>query len=97
MIDSRVLQQAIAQITKETAKGPGKAPKSTRKPGFVRDNKEGLDELSVKGLEKSMAAKNEGGGISELIAWLEQKASKSASANEMVKIEKVCLTLRATG
>ncbi len=97
-IDPQVVQQVIAQGlgSRGPNRGPGRAIRSGRKPAPIHDTKENLDEISVLGLEKSLAASNPGGGVSELIAWLEQKASKSASEGEKVMITKVCLVLHAT-
>lgn len=94
---TKMLQQVLAQSlgSHGTSKGTRNSFKSGRKGGHTHDTKEALDEISVMGLKDSMAAKNPGGGSSELIAWLEQKASKGAPESEIVKIKKVCLKLHA--
>lgn len=53
------------------------------------------DHIAIKGLEQSKAAANPGGGISELISFLERKATHPPDAPEAVKIMKVCLTLHS--
>ena len=97
-INTKIIQQAIAQSlgSHGPAKGPRSGFKSPRKGGFAHDTRGGLVEISVTGLQESMAAHNPGGGISDLTAWLEHKASRGASEGEMVKIKKVCLTPQAT-
>lgn len=58
-----------------------------------RDVGEELTQINVRGLKNSKAASNPDGGIKDLLAFLERKASApDASAREMVKIKKVCLT-----
>ena len=52
------------------------------------------DQIIVKGFKQSKAATNPGGGISELIAFLERKATHP-DAPETVKIKKVCLKLQS--
>ena len=88
-VDPKMLQQALVQANRPS-KGPRNNPKPSYKGGQGHDTTEGLDEIAVFGLKESMAAKNAGGGISELVSWLEHKASKGASEGEMVKIKKVC-------
>lgn len=54
---------------------------------------EGLTQIAVKGFKTSKAASNPDGGIKDLLAFLERKASApNASARELVRIKKVCLT-----
>ena len=53
----------------------------------------GLTQLIVRGLKDSKAASNPDGGIKDLLAFLERKASADVSARETVKIKKVCLTV----
>lgn len=52
----------------------------------------GLIQLIVRGFKDSKAASNPDGGIKDLLAFLERKASADISARETVKIKKVCLT-----
>lgn len=52
----------------------------------------GLTQLVVRGFKDSKAASNPDGGIKDLLAFLERKASADVSARETVKIKKVCLT-----
>lgn len=53
----------------------------------------GLTQLVVRGFKDSKAASNRDGGIKDLLAFLERKASADLPARETVKIKKVCLTL----
>lgn len=53
----------------------------------------GLAQLVVRGFKDSKAASNPDGGIKDLLAFLERKASADVSARETVKIKKVCLTV----
>ena len=53
----------------------------------------GLTQLIVRGLKDSKAAFNPDGGIKDLLAFLERKASADMSTRETVKIKKVCLTV----
>ena len=53
----------------------------------------GLIQLVVRGFKDSKAASNPDGGIKDLLAFLERKASADVSAREAVKIKKVCLTV----
>ena len=53
----------------------------------------GLIQLSVRGLKNSKAASNPDGGIKDLLAFLERKASADMPARETVKIKKVCFDI----
>ena len=90
-LDPKMLQQAIARTANSNRpdRGQRNNPKPSYKGGHGHDT-EGLDEISIIGLKDSMAAKNSGGGISELVSWLEHKASKGAKGGDMVRIQKVC-------
>ncbi|KAL6715921.1 nuclear mRNA export, poly(A)+RNA binding protein [Lecanora helva] len=90
VLDPQALQQALIQSMASNA--PGRGPrnniKSGHKGGHAHNTREPLDEISIIGLKDSMAAKNAGGGSSELIAWLEHKASRGAPEGEVVKVKK---------
>lgn len=52
------------------------------------------EQIIIRGFQNSKAASNPDGGIKDLIAFLERKASApDASARDLVRIKKVCLTL----
>ena len=52
----------------------------------------GLDQIIVRGWTESKAASNVGGGIKELLAFLERKATPANTPeSEIVRIKKVCL------
>ena len=86
---AKAIQQAIAQ--NPNSHGPARGARnnfnSTRNGGFTHDKREGLDEISVIGLQDSVAVHNPGGGSSDLITWLGHKASRGG---EHVKVNKVC-------
>ena len=80
----------------ETAlKGPRSSLRNARGRGSSRPTDEAWDQITIKGLQQSKAAANPGGGISELVAFLERKATHPPDAPEAVKIMKVCLTLHS--
>lgn len=61
--------------------------------GNDRERRDGLVQISVRGWKESKAAANPDGGIKDLVAFLERKATTpNTSANETVRIRKVCLT-----
>ena len=61
--------------------------------GNGRGRKDGLVHISVRGWKESKAASNPDGGVKDLVAFLERKATApNSSANEAVRIRKVCLT-----
>ena len=60
--------------------------------GNGRGRRDGLVQISVRGWKESKAASNPDGGIKDLLAFLERKATApNAPANEAVRIRKVCL------
>ena len=97
-IDSQTLEQLVVKGLR--AQGPPKGPRNNFKPEqkgpHGKGKREGLDEVSVVGLKDSAAANNAGGGISDLVSFLERKASREAPQGETVKIKKVCWTSQAT-
>ena len=61
--------------------------------GNGRGKRDGLAQISVRGWKESKAASNPDGGVKVLVAFLERKATTpNSSANEAVRIRKVCLT-----
>lgn len=96
-IDPSAIQKAVLRGmgSSETApKGPRSSLRNLRGRGSTRPADEAWDQITVKGFKQSKAAANPGGGISELIAFLERKATHP-DASETVKIKKVCLTLHS--
>jgi nuclear RNA export factor len=78
--------------------GPRFARQLGKHLGRDRDSPaKGLAQLIVRGFKDSKAASNPDGGIKDLLAFLERKASADTSARETVKIKKVCLTLCSSG
>ena len=57
-----------------------------------------LDQIKVYGLKESKAASNPGGGVKDLLDFLERKATApNAPSREAVRIRKVCLTSQSAG
>lgn len=57
-----------------------------------------LEELMVVGLKQSKAASNRDGGVKDLLAFLERKATgPETPATDAVRIRKVCGSLRCIG
>lgn len=83
-------QGAMARALRQT-------PRSARPVGHVEEDSDavpkGLTQLVVRGFKDSKAASNPDGGIKDLLAFLERKASAELPARETVKIKKVCSTL----
>ena len=77
-----------------SSRGPRSSLRNVRGRGTTRPIDEAWDQLAVNGFKQSKAAANPGGGISELLAFLERKATHP-DAPEPVKIKKVCLTLHS--
>lgn len=96
-IDPSAIQKAVLRGmgSSETApKGPRSSLRNVRGRGSSRPTDEAWDHITIKGFKQSKAAANPGGGISELIAFLERKATHP-DAPEAVEIKKVCLTLHS--
>lgn len=96
-IDPSAIQKAVLRGmgSSETApRGPRSSLRNVRGRGSIRSTDEPWDQVKVKGFKQSKAAANPGGGISELLAFLERKATHP-DASETVKIKKVCLTLHS--
>lgn len=52
------------------------------------------EQIIIRGFQNSKAASNPDGGIKDLVAFLERKASAPhASAKDLVRVKQVCLTL----
>lgn len=82
-------------------KGPKALSRLTRHAG--KDAKEGgaagvLDLINIYGLKDSKAASNPGGGVKELLDFLERKATApNTISKDTVRIRKVSLTLQFAG
>ncbi len=71
--------------------GVSKGPAASR----LRNRPKNLDQLSVVGLKRSKAAANTDGGVTDLLAFLERKATgNDPTGPEPVRIRKVCLRHR---
>ena len=96
-IDPSAIQKAVLRGmgSSDTApRGPRSSLRNVRGKGSTRPTDETWNQITVKGFKQSKAAANPGGGISELIAFLERKATHP-DALEIVRIKKVCLTLHS--
>ena len=102
------LQKAIARSVASGAavvKAPPRA--GIRMEGVVREAAESakragrgrnLDDLVVLGLKQSKAATNPDGGVKDLLAFLERKATGTdAAASDAIRIRKVCCSVRSAG
>ena len=70
------------------------AAESARRAGRGRN----LDDLAVLGLKQSKAATNPDGGVKDLLAFLERKATgPDAAAADAIGIRKVCCSVRSAG
>ena len=102
-IDPAAIQRAVfrGMGSKDgSSNNPKRSSKRFRSQdrGSEKELRKGLDNISVYGLKQSRAARNEDGGISDLIAFLERKATNpDTPARESVKIKKVCLTSLIAG
>ena len=90
-IDTSAVQKAILKqmgLNERLPKGPR---------GKIRGHphKEELERLWIYGLKESKAASNTDGGITDLISFLERKATHANE--EALKIKKVCLTSNIAG
>ena len=95
-IDPSAIQKAVLRGMGSSEPAP-RGPRSSLRNIRGRSSRftdEAWDQITVKGFKQSKAAANPGGGISELIAFLERKATHP-DAPEAVKIKKVCLTLHS--
>ena len=99
-IDTSNIQKTILRSMgsdEPVSRGPRSSLKSVRGMGRTQNTRGGLDQMTIRGLKQSKAAGNPDGGVSDLIGFLERKATHpDAPASEAVKIKKVCLTLRYT-
>lgn len=76
-------QQAILRALGKDA-GAGQSTRSRRGDGSVT--------LVVRGLQQSKASHNDGGGLRDLLSFLERKATTVGKLSRPVTIKKVCLT-----
>ena len=99
-IDPSAVQKTILRSMgsdEPVSRGARSSLKSVRGRSRGQDSREGLDRITIRGLKQSKAAGNPDGGVSDLIGFLERKATNpDAPAREAVKIKKVCLTLHST-
>lgn len=96
-IDPSAIQKAVLRgmgSSEKSPRGQRSSLRNVRGRGSTRPIGEAWDQITVQGFKQSKAAANPGGGISELIAFLERKATHP-DAPETVKIKKVCLTLHS--
>lgn len=106
-LDPATIQKAIARglssgntILREQKGGVRMAGVLTDAAGDRRNRQltKGLDQITVRGWTESKAASNVGGGVKELLGFLERKATPAnASESEMVRIKKVCLNSQSAG
>ena len=100
-IDTSAIQKAVLRgmgSNETLPRAPRAALKGVRARENTREVKDGLNKISVRGLKESKAASNKDGGVSDLIAFLERKATNpDAPARDAVKIKKVCLTSQLAG
>lgn len=98
-IDTSTIQKTILRSMgsdERLSRGARPSLKSVRGRGRAQNTRDGLDRITVRGLKQSKAAGNPDGGVSDLIGFLERKATHpDAPASEAVKIKKVCLTLHS--
>ena len=95
-IDPSVIRKPVLRGmgSSDTApRGPRSSLRNVRGRGTTRPTDVAWDEITVKGFTESKAAANPGGGLSEVIAFLERKATHPYAPK--VKIMKVCLTLHS--
>ena len=96
-IDPSAIQKVVLRgmgSSEAAPRGPRSSLRSVRGRGSSRPTDEAWDQITVKGFKQSKAAANPGGGITELVAFLERKATHP-DAPETVKIKKVCLKLHS--
>lgn len=81
---SKAAQTAIKHITNGGSKGRGKA-----------QNSAGLSYLRIRGLKQSKASSNQDGGVSDLLSFLERKASSFSTDRQKrnIMIKKVCFAI----
>ena len=95
-IDTSTIQKTILRSMgsdEPSSRGARSSLKAVRGKGRAQNARDGLDRITVRGLKQSKAAGNPDGGVSDLIGFLERKATHpDAPVSEAVKIKKVCLT-----
>lgn len=100
-IDTSAIQRAVLRGmgSEEAArKGPRSSLRSVRGTERNRAARDGFDKISVRGLKQSKAVSSPDGGIKDLLAFLERKATGAETpSRDAVKIKKVCLTLQVAG
>lgn len=100
-IDTPAVQKAVLRglgSNEALPRGPRSGLRSARGRENTREPRDSFHRIRVWGLKESKAASNADGGIKDLLAFLERKATNpEAPAREAVKINKVCLTLQFAG
>lgn len=91
-VATAVVQKAV--LKEMGVKDPAQGIRSLRSRTNAH-NIDSLEKVRVTGLKQSKAASNQDGGVSDLIAFLERKATRGEE--EPLKIKKVCLTLNIAG
>lgn len=105
--DAAGLQKTIIRglgLDRNFPRGSGFTPRTTKQAGKSLVKERDLnararwEQIIVRGFQNSKAASNPDGGIKDLIAFLERKASApDASARDLVRVKQVCLTLCFSG
>lgn len=91
-VDTAAVQKAIFNELGLKDSDQGAWSSKTLGHAHRRDS---LGKVSVWGLKQSKAASNEDGGLRDLVAFIERKATRGAE--ESLRIKKVCLTLNIAG
>lgn len=98
LFSGATLQKAIARglavgdaNVRDPKRGPDLVDLIRNASGRSRAGKDSqLDKLIVRGLKQSRAATNPDGGLKDLLAFLERKASGADPKREPIRIRKVC-------
>lgn len=90
---AKVIQGGIGSLHSRISQGIDPSSRHTRssRPINGTNNKT----LIVEGLQHSKARDNEGGGLKELLIFLERKATTAGKLNHSVRIKKVCVYIRS--
>lgn len=100
-IDPASVQKAILRTmgSMDTPpKGPRASSRLTKFPKKGDSTAGGLDQIRIYGLKESKAASNTGGGVKELLDFLERKATPpNSTSKDTLRISKVCLYIIIRG
>ena len=97
-LDTSVIEKAVLRGVSSSdlpSRGSRVSARLSRNKSLDQNSRDGLEQLKVWGLKNSRVLSNPDGGVGDLIAFLERKATHSDSA--AVKIKKVCLTVLSAG